>query len=113
MSRMEESEDEWLEWVVEDDFVKEIEDAGWITIKGDKIKRGFPDRFCFGPGARTVIVEFKRKGAKKKRRGEKLQDHYRRLFAALGFETYKIIGQEAADELRNRLCTTRTATGRD
>ncbi len=103
MSRMEESKDEWLEWVVEEDFVQEIEDVGWITIKGDKIKRGFPDRFCFGPGARTVIVEFKRKGAKKKRRGEKLQDYYRAEFRALGFETHKIVGKEEANELRNKL----------
>lgn len=103
MSRMEESKDEWLEWVIEEEFAEEIEDAGWITIKGDKIKRGFPDRFCFGPGARTVIIEFKRKGAKKKRRGEKLQDHYRGEFRALGFETHKIIGKEEANELRNKL----------
>lgn len=108
MSRVEETEgqvDEWLEWVVEEDFVEEIEDEGWITIKGDKIKRGFPDRFCFGPGARTVIVEFKRKGARRKRRGEKLQDHYRGLFAALGFEVHKITGKEEANELRNNLLT--------
>ena len=103
MSRVEESEDEWLEWVVEEDFVQEIEDAGWITLKGDKVKRGFPDRFCFGPGARTVIVEFKRKGARAKRRGEKLQDHYRGLFADLGFEVHKITGKEEANELRNNL----------
>ena len=103
MSRVEESEDEWLEWVIEEDFVQEMEDAGWITIKGDKIKRGFPDRFCFGDGARTVIVEFKRKGARKKRRGEKLQDYYRKQFAELGFETHKITGKEEADALRNNL----------
>ena len=94
-----------MEWVVEKEFCLEIEDAGWITLKGDKLKRGFPDRFCFGPEARTFIIEFKRKGAKKKRRGEKLQDHYRGEFRALGFETYKVIGKEEADELRNNLLT--------
>lgn len=103
MSRVE--EDEWLEWVVEEDFAHELEDEGWITLKGDKVKRGFPDRFCFGPNARTIIVEFKRKGAKKKRRGEKLQDYYRKQFADLGFETHKITGKEEANELRDRLLT--------
>jgi hypothetical protein len=95
-------EDEWLEWVVEEDFARELEEEGWITLKGDKVKRGFPDRFCFGPNAHTVIVEFKRKGARK-RRGEKLQDYYRQQFADLGFETHKIIGKEEANELRDRL----------
>lgn len=101
MSRVE--EDEWLEWVVEEDFAQELEDEGWITLKGDKVKRGFPDRFCFGPDARTVIVEFKRKGARKKRRGEKLQEHWRKEFARLGFETHKITGKEEANELRDNL----------
>lgn len=105
MSRMEESGvDEWLEWVVEEAFAQELEDAGWMTLKGDKIKRGWPDRFCFGPGARTVVVEFKRKGAPK-RRGEKLQDHYRKKFTDLGFEVHKITGKEEADELRDSLLT--------
>lgn len=101
MPRME--EDRWLEWKVEADFVTEMEDGGWITLKGDKVKRGFPDQFCFGPNARTVIVEFKKYGAKKNRRGEKLQDYYRKLFRNLGFETHKITGKEEADELRRNL----------
>lgn len=105
MQGMEEgSVDDWLEWVVEADFVREMEDAGWQTLKGDKVKRGFPDQFCFGPNARTVIVEFKRKGARP-RRGEKLQDYYRKQFADLGFETHKITGKEEANELRDNLLT--------
>ncbi len=105
MQRVEEGGvDDWLEWVVEEDFAQEMEDAGWMTLKGDKIKRGWPDRFCFGPGARTVIVEFKRKGARK-RRGEKLQDYYRKKFTDLGFETHKITGKEEANELRDSLLT--------
>jgi len=95
--------DEYLEWYVEDEFVKEIENAGWITLKGDKIKRGFADRFLFGPGAITIIVEFKRTGARKKRKGEKLQDHYRGLFRDLGFKTLKVVGWNAACELLNEL----------
>lgn len=95
--------DVYLEWYVEGQFVQEIEDAGWITVKGDRIKRGFPDRFLFGPGAETIIVEFKRTGAKKKRKGEKLQDHYRGLFRALGFQTLKCVGWNAACDLLNEL----------
>jgi hypothetical protein len=95
--------DEWLEWAIEDEFVKEIEDAGWITIKGDKIKRGFSDRFLFGPRATTIIVEFKRTGAKKKRRGEKLQNHYRKQFVGLGFTALKVKGWNAAAELLDEL----------
>lgn len=106
MSLLEEdnvSVDDYLEWVVEQEFCQEMEDAGWITLKGDKVKRGFPDQFLFGPGARTVIVEFKATGAKKKRRGEKLQDYYRGQFRALGFETHKVTGKEEANELRDNL----------
>lgn len=107
MQRVEEGcVDEWLEWVIEDEFVKDIEDAGWITLKGDKIKRGFSDRFCFGPGPVTIIVEFKRFGAPNKRRGEKLQDHYRQQFRDLGFDCRKVTGMnEACDLLEELLCT--------
>ena len=98
--------DEWLEWAIEDDFVKEIENAGWLTLKGDKIKRGFSDQFCFGPVARTVIVEFKKSGARKKRKGEKLQDYYRKLFRELGFETHKVTGKDEADRLLKNLLET-------
>ena len=104
MQRVEEGcVDEWLEWVIEDEFVQEIEDAGWITIKGDKFKRGFSDRFCFGPGATVVIVEFKSAFAKAKRRGEKLQDHYRQEFATLGFDTRKVKGMNEACDLLEEL----------
>lgn len=104
MPRMEKGEvDTYLEWAIESDFVEEIEDAGWITVKGDKIKRGFPDRFCFGPGPLTIIVEFKRMGAPKKRRGEKLQDYYRKQFAKKGFDTRKVVGMRAAYKLLDEL----------
>lgn len=95
--------DPWLEWVVEGEFVMEIEDAGWITFKGDKVRRGFPDRFCFGYEARVVIVEFKSSFAPKKRKGEKLQDHYRQMFRERGFEVYKVTGKEEANKLRDKL----------
>ena len=105
MQRVEEGEvDEWLEHVIENEFVEELEDAGWITLKGDKVRRGFADRFCFGAGARTVIIEFKRTGAPKKRRGEKLQNHYRNQFAALGFDCRKVTGMNEACDLLLEMC---------
>lgn len=91
--------DDYLEWAIEEAFVEGLEDAGWITIKGDKIKRGFADRFCFGPRATTIIVELKKTGARKNRRGEKLQDHYRKEFERLGFTTTKCKGWNNACEL--------------
>lgn len=100
MSRVE--EDEFLEWVVEEDFCRELEDEGWETLKADKIKRGWPDRICFGNGPQTVIVEFKRKSARA-RRGEKLQKYYRDLFEKMGYEVYLVTGKEEADELRTKL----------
>ena len=100
MSRVEES-DQYLEWVVEKDFCVELEAAGWLTAK--VVIRGWPDRFCFGPKKRVVIVEFKRKGAPKKRRGEKLQKWYRGLFAALGFDVRLVIGAKEADALLKEL----------
>jgi len=91
--------DEWLEYVIEDEFVEGIEDAGWITLKGDKVKRGFSDRFCFGHGHRVVIVEFKSAFAPKNRKGEKLQDHYRQMFRDRGFDCRKVKGMNEACDL--------------
>jgi len=107
MQRMEEGiVDDYLEWVIEKQFAEDLEDAGWFTLKGDKIKRGFADRFCFGPGPTTIIVEFKRLGAPAKRRGEALQNHYRTQFRDLGFETRKVIGWDAAADLYKELLET-------
>ncbi len=90
--------DDYLEWVVEKDFVLGLEDAGWQCLKADRMRRGWADQFCFGPGCRVVIVEFKSSGAKS-RRGEKLQAHYRDTFEAMGFDVRLVIGKEEADEL--------------
>ena len=95
--------DDWLEWYVESEFVVDIEEAGWLCLKGDKVRKGFADQFCFGPGPRTVIIEFKAMGAPKKRRGQKLQDYYRGRFRGMGYETYKITGEAEADALRDEL----------
>lgn len=94
--------DDYLEWVVEKEFVLEMEDGGWECLKADKLKRGWTDQIIFGPKKQTVFVEFKRLGAKP-RRGEKLQDYYRGRFADMGFDTYKITGKRQADALRAKL----------
>jgi hypothetical protein len=93
----------YMEWVVEQDFAEAVEAAGWITVKGDHIQRGLSDRFCFGPRGRVVIVEFKKLNARKKRRGEKLQDYYRKQFRELGFETHKITGMDEMYALKDSL----------
>ncbi len=101
---MEESSvDDLLEWVVETDFCESIEEAGWLTIKADKLIRGWPDRLCFGPNDRTIIVEFKAAGSRKNRKGEALQRHFRKRFAAMGFEVHLVKGRRDADSLRNDL----------
>ena len=93
------------EYAVEQWFVGELESAGWKTLKADRLKRGWADTFCFGPGGRTVIVEVKREDAPRRdaRRGEKLQAHYRREFKALGFEVHKVYGRKQAEKLLRRL----------
>ena len=96
------SADDYLEWYVEKKFVVSMEDAGWECLKADKIKRGWSDQICFGPGPRTVIVEFKRYGARP-RVGEKLQNHYRNKFKEMGFEVHKVTGMIAMERLRDRL----------
>ena len=94
--------DEYLEWVVEQAFVLDMEEAGWQCLKADKLKRGWPDQILFGPGNRTVIVEFKKLGAKP-RRGERMQLHFRNLFKAMDFEVHLVTGEEEAHALRDTL----------
>jgi len=94
--------DGYLEWYVESEFVQSMEDLGLLCLKGDRIKRGWPDHFVFMPGPRTLVIEFKRDGASK-RRGEKLQDHYRKRFEDMNYEVFKITGKEEADVLRDRI----------
>ncbi len=96
--------DDYLEWVVEQTFVRDMEEADWDCLKADKLKRGWPDQLLFGPGpgGRCVVVEFKKSGAKP-RRGEKLQAYHRRRFEEKGFEVYLVTGEAEANELRDRL----------
>lgn len=96
MPRSQEVKDDYLEWFVEDEFVKDLEEAGWKVSPNMRIVRGWPDRICFGPKKRVVLIEFKRDKAPKKRRGEKLQKHYADEFRALGHEYHVIRGMEQA-----------------
>lgn len=84
-------------------FVEELETHGWMTIKGDRVRRGFSDQFCFGPGKQVEIIEFKREDAPRNRRGEKLQDYYREQFADMGFHVHKVRGIAEAEMLLNVL----------
>ncbi len=96
------SADDYLEWYVEQQFVLDMEEGGWECLKADKLKRGWTDQILFGPGERTVFVEFKRYNAKP-RQGEKLQDHYHKKFRNMGFEVHKVTGQDESLRLRDQL----------
>lgn len=93
-----------LEVSVEADFVRDMKIAGWMELKGDRVRRGYSDRFFFGHGPRTVIVEFKRDGFAEKRQGHKLQDHYRREFRARGYECHRPETEQEAIALCRQLC---------
>lgn len=89
---------------IEGKFVMDMEEEGdWVSLKGDFAKRGFSDRFFFGYGPRTVIVEFKSGFARDGRRGEKLQNYYREQLRQKGHECHRIKGEEDAEELKKRL----------
>ncbi len=80
-----------LESEVEGEFVEWL--AGnygcYFAIKLVK-NRGFPDRIVVGPGRFILFMEFKRPGAPKKRRGEKLQRHFQKLIEGFGFPYAKV-----------------------
>jgi len=91
-----------LEIDIENRFIDLLERNGWITMKGSA-NRGFSDRFCFSPTGHTIIVEFKRLNPPKKRKGEKLQDYYRKQFREREFECHKVEGLEEAITLAQTL----------
>jgi hypothetical protein len=101
-----------LESSIESSFVEAATEAGWITIKADRIVRGWSDRLFFGYGPRTVVIEFKREGARGGRRGEKYQDYIRSKFLERGYECYKVVTEDEATTLCARLCKENTRAGR-
>ena len=64
-----------LEKTIERKCVSYAENLGWISIKLDKAKRGWPDRLFVGSAARTFFVEFKRPG--ERRRKQQIGNHQR------------------------------------
>lgn len=81
-------------------------DCGYINLKGDMApekRTGMNDQFFFGHGAKTIIVEFKRLDAPRRRKGEKLQDYVREQFRERGFMTYKVRGREEAESVFNEI----------
>ena len=57
-----------LERDLESRCVDFAESEGWISLKADLAQRDWPDRFFFGPWGQLLIVEFKRRGQKARRR---------------------------------------------
>jgi hypothetical protein len=83
-----------------------MEDAGWLQLKGDAApekQMGLSDRFFFGYGGITVIVEFKKED-RPSRKGAKLQDYIREQFRERGFRCYKPSTEKEAWELCDELC---------
>lgn len=77
-------------------FVEKMAVMGYVNIKADLIYRGWADRIFFGPEAHTVIVEFKKLDAPKRRKGEKLQDYFRAQFKTRKYPVFKVRGWEEA-----------------
>lgn len=76
-----------LESYIVEQVCKHAKAAGWIVRKMMYQNRiGCPDQFCFGPGGRLIIIEFKAPGKKpmphQQREIERLRDQ--------GFEVHVI-----------------------
>jgi len=53
-----------LEIALEEKCVEFAHNSMYVSIKTDKVKKGWPDRLFFGPTARIFFVEFKLPGSK-------------------------------------------------
>ncbi len=87
-------------------FVSRMLDCGYINLKGDMApekRTGMNDQFFFGFGPRTILVEFKRLDAPRRRRGERLQDFVRGQFSERGYEVYKVRGREQAEQVFKKI----------
>lgn len=96
------SRDDPREDRIEAHFVGRMLDEGYINLKGDMApekRTGLNDQFFFGHGPRTIIVEFKRLSAPRRRKGEKLQDYWRGQFKARKYEVYKVRGKIEASRV--------------
>lgn len=89
-----------LEGYVVDKVKARFESTGWLHRKVVyQGRRGAPDDWFFGPGARLVIIEFKK--PRKKPKIHQAREHNR--FRALGFKVYVVDNVEAGYALHARL----------
>lgn len=71
-----------LEKNIERKCVEYAASCGWMHIKLDRAKRGWPDQLFLGPNRRVFLVEFKRPG--EVARPHQLSVH--RQLSAVGFD---------------------------
>lgn len=89
-----------LEGEVVDKVTKRFESTGWISRKMVyHNRRGSPDKWFFGFGARLIIIEFKRPG--KEARIQQRREHARLI--ERGFKVYVISTIEDGYKLHARL----------
>lgn len=92
-----------LEREVETPFAEWItaNEPDYLCVKLFK-RRGLPDRLVIGPDRFVLFVEFKRPGARKGRRGEKLQNYFANLIRGFGFTYVKTDTKASAIEAFQR-----------
>jgi len=84
------------EYQIENYLVKQIEKLGGIAIKfNPHNNRGLPDRICFIPGGRVILVELKRPG----QRPRKNQIRQLSFFKKMGFQATWADTYEKVDKL--------------
>jgi hypothetical protein len=87
-----------LESSLETEFKKYVESHGCVYLKFAIIGvAGFPDRIVIGKGRLIFFIEWKRPGAKnKKRKGEALQSFRHKTLRKFGFNVYVLDNLEEA-----------------
>ncbi len=88
-----------LERHIEKKSVEYAKSYGWMHIKLDRAKRGWPDQLFLGPSRRVFLVEFKRPG--EEARPYQLAIH--RQLSALGFVVAILDSFEAFCHVFDRL----------
>lgn len=73
-----------LETALENKCIEYAATQGFLPLKADKIKKGWPDHIFFGPNRIVLIAEFKRPGYKPKPK----QKSIHRQLARRGFPVH-------------------------